>query len=82
VTDEDLFRLGIYRICEALHMSANGSSDPLPDETRELYADYLSRRIKDWDIVSSSMFDDAMFILVNAAIDEAADERARKSEPS
>lgn len=67
--EEKLFDLGLYRICSALHISANGSGDPLPDDVRDKYVEYLKYRIEKWTYHKHSVsFDVAMLALCFAAL--------------
>lgn len=69
MTEEELFRTGIYEICSALHMAGNGSADPLDDYKQAKYIDYLKRRLATWT-TNSSAFDAAMQSLIVATLFE------------
>ena len=47
-TEQDMFVVGIFKLCERLHMSVHGSSDMLTDEIRDAYARYLATRLENW----------------------------------
>ena len=77
--EEQLFKTGLYAICEMLHMSRFGSADPIhPEEVEQLIA-YLKKRIEEWTPsgnTSWKRFDDAVKEVVLAAIEEYKDTSA------
>jgi hypothetical protein len=88
MSDEDLHQLGLLAICQALHMSRYGTSDPLPDDVRERYELHLRRRVAKWkpSLTKSDSYDAIVKALCEAAIDDAVSEakalaefRARKA---
>lgn len=72
MTDDELFTIGLYRICEQLHMSGNGSADPMfADERAEMVA-YLEKRLSNWHSTTPRAFgfDTSMKELVRATLAE------------
>jgi hypothetical protein len=61
--------LGVFQICEALHMSNVGSSDPLTTEKEVLYIDILESYIEEWkDYNSTLLYDTAVKNLINCTL--------------
>lgn len=48
MTDEDMHQIGLLRICEDLHGSANGSGDPIRGDVVNSMVNYLNRRLLQW----------------------------------
>jgi hypothetical protein len=48
VTEDELFRVGLLDMSEALHTSKTGASDPLPDQTTQEYVSYIQQRLAQW----------------------------------
>lgn len=72
INEELFFRIGLYTICDSLHGSWTGASDPLDKETaRELTA-YLQKRLDNWSPSPhySADYDRAMKTLIAATIRE------------
>lgn len=59
----------IHDVCELLHMSANGSSDPISDEKRDALRSWLSRRLEEWRQPTSE-YDAAFKALIEATLAE------------
>ena len=76
MTDEDLHQLGLLAICQALHMSRYGTSDPLPDDVRERYELHLRRRVATWkpSPTKSDVYDAVVRALCVQAIEDAVSE--------
>lgn len=56
MSEDKLFRIGLIRICELLHMSATGSSDPLGEMVRKSMIAYLEKRLSSWKTCITSRF--------------------------
>ena len=68
--------LRLFEVAERLHMSSNGSTDPLSEDQRTRYTAWLVERLRSWS-TSTSVYDDVMRRLCEVALDEAAGKLAR-----
>lgn len=81
MTEEEMFEIGIFEICQSLHMANHGASDPLPDSERDQLIAYLKKRVVEWRhptrVVPWSHFDACVLALVLATIAETEREAGR-----
>lgn len=66
----------IFDVCQALHSSASGSSDPLPDDELRRLTAWLQMRVDEWHRTAGRSvpweeFDDAVYLLCRAALRDA-----------
>lgn len=81
LSEDALFRIGLVRICEALHMSRSGASDPLREKEEIAMVDYLRKRLDNWktNVDSSSFqYDEAVRNLVICTLKEKNHHNRRK----
>jgi len=69
-TDDQLFEMGLYTICQTLIMSNDGSADPLPLENKENYIRYLTKRLSEWEKHPEGPFSVAVKFLVRNTLIE------------
>jgi hypothetical protein len=63
--------LGVFKICEELHGSNNGSCDRLDNKKEKLYIDILESYLAEWvDYKQSIMYDTAVKRLIETTIHE------------
>jgi hypothetical protein len=67
----------VLDVCLALHTSATGASDPLPDDELKRMTAWLRVRVDGWrkTHARSERFDDAVFLLARAALEDAERDR-------
>lgn|SRR5215470_5253296 len=80
--NQELFKIGILRICEELHMNNTGSFPDLEDETRKHYLNYLIFRLKKWtnnnQNILTNEYDKAVKNLMKQTITETLVENLRR----
>lgn len=63
--------LGVFKICEELHGSNNGSCDRLDNKTEKVYIDILESYLIEWvDYKQSIMYDTAVKRLIETTLHE------------
>ena len=73
MTQAELFDIGLYSICDAVHGTITGSGDPLRDTDMDEMIAYLRSRLDRWkpSIISRfGAYDSAMYALCLATITE------------
>lgn len=75
---EALFKEGLLKICESLHMHIHGSSDPLSESEYHLRKHYLRTRLDSWK-PSNLPYDEAVRGLVLTTLGECFDYESEDS---
>jgi len=65
-TKDELYKEGVYKIAERLHMHANGTGDISPDDEKK-YRAYLQWRLDTWETTGNE-FDAYMKCLIETAL--------------
>jgi len=69
-SDQPLFKAGIFAICDSLHGSHTGASDPIDDEEEGRMVGYLRHRLEHWYDGMMSDYDKAVCDLIRATLAE------------
>jgi hypothetical protein len=68
--DQRFFEMGVFAICDALHGSWTGASDPLCEDERDRMIGYLRHRLKMWDAGVLCAYDQSVWLLLDATLRE------------
>lgn len=48
MTEDELFQMGLLKICQTMRMSSIGAANPLPDDEENAMRSYLYKRLGEW----------------------------------